>query len=71
MDKRWGSCSHNGEILLNLELIKASKKSIEYVMLHELCHLVHMNHSAEFYTLLEKLSPNWRNIKDELERMMV
>ena len=71
MDKRWGSCSRNGEILLNLELIKASKKSIEYVILHEFCHLVHMNHSAEFYTLLEKLSPDWRKIKDELERMMV
>lgn len=71
MDKRWGSCSRKGEILLNLELIKANKKSIEYVIFHELCHLMHMNHTSEFYALLEKLSPNWRKIKDELERMMV
>lgn len=71
MDKRWGSCDKNGTIHLNLELIKASKKSIEYVIIHELCHLVHLNHSSAFYDLLNKFSPNWKRIKDDLERMMV
>ncbi|WP_372756033.1 M48 family metallopeptidase [Labilibaculum sp.] len=71
MDKRWGSCDKNGTIHLNLELIKAPKKCIEYVIIHELCHLAHLNHSAAFYQLLDRLSPNWRSIKDELERLMV
>lgn len=71
MDKRWGSCSQKGEILLNTELIKAPKKCIEYVIIHELCHLAHLNHSAAFYELLEKLSPNWRKTKYELEKLMV
>jgi hypothetical protein len=71
MDKRWGSCSQKGEVLLNNELIKTPKKCIEYVIIHELCHLAHLNHSAAFYELLGKLSPKWRRTKDELERMMV
>ncbi len=71
MDKRWGSCSPKGEILLNIELIKAPKKCIEYVIIHELCHLAYLNHSKSFYELLDKLAPNWRKTKDELERFMV
>ncbi|MCW3785498.1 M48 family metallopeptidase [Plebeiibacterium sediminum] len=71
MDKRWGSCSQKGEILLNIELIKAPKKCIEYVIIHELCHMVHLNHSTAFYELLDKLSPGWRKTKDELEKLMV
>jgi predicted metal-dependent hydrolase len=71
MDKRWGSCSQKGEILLNIALIKAPKKCIEYVIIHELCHLAHLNHSAAFYELLDKLSSDWRRTKDELERLMV
>ncbi|TKG95188.1 M48 family peptidase [Puteibacter caeruleilacunae] len=71
MNKRWGSCNKSGAIQLNLELIKASKKCIEYVIIHELCHLVHLNHSTAFYDLLDKYSPDWRRIKDELEKMMV
>lgn len=71
MEKRWGSCTKNGTILLNTELIKASKKSIYYVIVHEICHLLHLNHSEEFYKLLNKFYPDWRNTKDELERMMV
>ncbi|MCB9324008.1 MAG: M48 family metallopeptidase [Lewinellaceae bacterium] len=71
MKKRWGSCDQNGQILLNLELIKASKKSIEYVIIHELCHLVHLNHSRAFYQILEEIYPDWRRTKDALERLMV
>lgn len=71
MQKRWGSCDQKGTIILNTELIKASKKCIEYVVLHEMCHLVHLNHTAEFYQLLETNNPNWRKIKHELECMLV
>ena len=49
MSKRWGSCSPTGKIILNTELIKASKGSIEYVIIHELCHLVHRNHDRVFF----------------------
>lgn len=71
MDKRWGSCNPKGEILLNIELIKAPKKCIEYVIIHELCHLAHLNHSSSFYELLDKLTPNWRKTKNELEKLLV
>lgn len=71
MDKRWGSCDRNGTIHLNLELIKAPKVCIEYVIIHEMCHLAHLNHSSAFYGLLDKLFPGWRDTKDKLERLMV
>lgn len=67
MKKRWGSCSMDGKILLNTELIKASKSCIEYVLLHELCHLIEPNHSKRFYALLSELLPNWEKVKDKLE----
>ena len=71
MDKRWGSCKKNGSILLNTELIKAPKKCIEYVIIHELCHLKHHNHNTKFYTLLEKELPDWKQTKDQLEQFLV
>ncbi|MFK8058387.1 MAG: M48 family metallopeptidase [Saprospiraceae bacterium] len=71
MKKRWGSCDKNGGIHLNLELIKAPKKCIDYVIVHELCHLAHLDHSRAFYSLLERNYPKWRETKDELERLMV
>lgn len=71
MQKRWGSCDKNGKIHLNLELIKTPKKCIEYVIVHELCHLKYLNHSNAFYGLLEKVYPDWRETKDRLERLMV
>lgn len=71
MKKRWGSCDVKGGIHLNLELIKAPKKCIEYVIVHEICHLAHHNHSRAFYDLLEKEFPKWRETKNRLERVMV
>lgn len=71
MNKRWGSCTSNGKIILNPELIKAPKGSIEYVMVHELCHLVHHNHTKAFYVLQEKLMPDWKKWKTKLEYSLV
>ncbi len=71
LEKRWGSCTKKGQIILNIELIKAPKKCIEYVIVHELCHLAHFNHSQAFYQLLEKTYPDWKKTKDRLERLMV
>jgi predicted metal-dependent hydrolase len=71
MNKRWGSCTPNGKIILNPELIKAPKGSIEYVVIHELCHLVYHNHTKAFYTLQEKMMPDWKKWKEKLEYSLV
>jgi len=71
MSKRWGSCDNKGIIHLNTELIKANKQYIEYVIIHELCHLIHNNHSCNFYNLLEQHVPDWKNTKNKLERLIV
>ncbi|MCK9224118.1 MAG: M48 family metallopeptidase [Candidatus Muirbacterium halophilum] len=67
MPKRWGSLTKTYIILLNPELIKAPKECIEYVITHEMCHLIHPNHSKEFYKLLTTLIPQWQKIKHKLE----
>lgn len=67
MEKRWGSLSENGTLTLNVELVKASKECIDYVMIHELCHLKHHDHSADFYRLLAALLPDWHHLKQKLE----
>lgn len=71
MKNRWGSCHSHGKIILNPEIIKAPKKCIEYVITHELCHLVIPNHSRAFYELQETVFPNWEKWKTRLEEIMV
>jgi predicted metal-dependent hydrolase len=69
MQKRWGSCTKSGKVILNTELIKARKGSIEYVVIHELCNLINYNHNKDFYDLQNRLSPNmekWKENKDTL-----
>ena len=68
MPKRWGSCTSKGEILINPELIKTPGACIEYVIIHELCHLKHPNHSATFFRMLDAVLPDWRERKQRLER---
>ena len=70
MEKRWGSCTPQQKIILNPELIKAPVVCINYVILHELCHLVHHNHSKAFYQLLENFMPDWQKYKQLLETKM-
>lgn len=67
MSKRWGSCTISGTIYLNPELIKASSRCIDYVMVHELCHLRIKNHSSAYYRLLRKVMPDWEERKQQLE----
>lgn len=67
MHKRWGSCTPRGRILLNPELIKTPGRCIDYVVIHELCHLVHPNHSAKYYALLDRAMPDWKRWKQKLE----
>src|SRR5690606_10834300 len=59
MEKRWGSCTVDGKIFLQPDLIRAAKPCIEYVIIHELCHLVHHNHTRDFYELQGRILPDW------------
>lgn len=68
MKRRWGSCSSKGIITLSTELIKLSDIYIEYVILHELCHLRHHNHGPKFYELLSEVFPNWKPVRKELKQ---
>lgn len=70
MKQRWGSCTPTGKIILNTELIKAPKRCIEYVIIHELCHLVHRDHTQKFLNLQSKEMPDWEKWKEKLERML-
>jgi predicted metal-dependent hydrolase len=58
---RWGSCRHDRLIQLNWKLIQVPPEVIDYVVLHELCHLRHFNHSASFWRQLEQHCPDYRN----------
>lgn len=66
MHKRWGSCTYKGKILLNPMLVLAPKDCIDYVIIHELCHIRIHNHSSSFYKLLETIIPDWQNRKNYL-----
>lgn len=68
MKTRWGSCTRNGVITLNPELIQASPACIEYVIVHELCHRHVMHHGPAFERLLQLLLPDWRERRVRLNR---
>jgi predicted metal-dependent hydrolase len=70
MPTRWGSCTAKGRIILNPELIKAPKACIEYVIVHELCHLVHHDHTQRFLDLQTREMPQWEKWKNKLERLL-
>lgn len=70
MTKRWGSCTPRGKIILNTDLIKAPRGCIEYVIVHELCHLVHHNHTKKFIELQSREMPNWEKWKVRLEKIL-
>lgn len=66
MKTRWGSCGRNGRILLNLRLLQAPIDLIDYVVVHELCHLKEHNHSKRYYALLDTAMPDWRERRQRL-----
>lgn len=65
---RWGSCTPSGRVTLNRALIDHRRASIEYVIVHELCHLVEPNHTKAFWGLLDRMLPDWEQRKEMLER---
>jgi predicted metal-dependent hydrolase len=70
MRKRWGSCAADGTITLNLELIQTPKECIDYVIMHELCHLEEAHHGPRFWALLEKLMPDYDQRRALLNRVI-
>ncbi|MCG6382057.1 M48 family metallopeptidase [Vibrio fluvialis] len=69
MQTQWGSCSPNGRITLNPYLVKAPRECVDYVVLHELCHLAEFNHSERFYRLMAQVMPHWEKVKERLDGM--
>lgn len=67
MKRRWGSCSSARVITLNTQMIKLPKNHIDYIIVHELSHLVHMNHSKAFYSLVAEFIPNYKEIQKEIK----
>lgn len=65
--RRWGSCTSKRKILFNWKLIMAPLPVIDYVVVHEMCHLVHMNHSKDFWNLVESILPDYKERKKWLK----
>jgi hypothetical protein len=69
MTRRWGSCAADGAITLHPALVKAPRECIDYVILHELCHLREHNHGPAFYRLVNRAMPHWEQTKALLDQM--
>lgn len=72
METRWGSClAKKGIVTLNKRLLEAPRNCIEYVVMYELCHFMHPNHSKYFYAFLSMLMPDWKERKQFLDKTAV
>ena len=72
MKTRWGSCMCNkGTVTLNSRLLAAPRTCVEYVVMHEMCHFIHANHSRQFYEFLTMMMPDWKDRRDVLNRCFV
>ncbi len=65
---RWGSCSQNRTISLNIGLVKLPNQLIDYVIVHELCHLRQMNHSPAFWHEVEQILPDYKKLRQQLKK---
>ncbi len=72
MKTKWGSCNpRTGSIRLNTELAKKPRACLEYVVVHEMVHLIEPTHNQHFRTLMDHFVPNWRSQRDDLNRLPV
>ncbi len=67
LNKRWGSMTSTKRLVLNTKLIHMPLYCIDYVIIHELCHIQHPNHSPKFWNLLASIMPDWEQRKNKLE----
>ncbi len=67
--KRWGSCNRHGAIRLNWRLVQAPMRLIDYVVVHELVHILHQNHSREFWQETGRVLPDYKERREELKRL--
>lgn len=65
--RQWGSCSYKNSISLNTFLVMLPPKIIDYIIVHELAHITHKNHSKEFWALVEKYLPEYKDLRKELK----
>lgn len=72
MKTKWGTCNIEAQrIWLNLELAKKPSNCLEYIVIHEMTHLLERNHNTRFVALMNKFMPNWKEVKEELNRLPV
>jgi len=71
MKRRWGSCSQTGTITLNTDLVKTPLHCIDYVIIHELCHLRIHDHSPAFFRMLGRCLPDWQRRKERLDQIVL
>ena len=64
---RWGSCDQRGRVVFNWHIIKAPHPIVDYVVIHELCHLVHADHSRQFWQLVERHCPDFAGSRSWLK----
>lgn len=71
MKTKWGSCNiEDKRIWLNLELAKKSLEALEYIIVHEMCHLLERHHNERYVTYLDRYMPNWREVRKELNEII-
>jgi predicted metal-dependent hydrolase len=70
MKTKWGSCNHRaGNIRLNTELVKKPRDLLEYIIVHEMAHLIEPTHNERFVALLDQHYPGWREARSELNAL--
>lgn len=69
LKRQWGNCSPSGNLTLNIYLMQVPRECLDYVLLHEMCHLREHNHSRRFYRLLDAHMPGWRDVKVRLDQL--
>jgi hypothetical protein len=71
MKRRWGSCGRDGRVVFNVRLVQTPLRLIEYVVMHELCHLKHHSHGKAFYAFLSQCQPDWKERRKALNAIVV
>ncbi len=69
--RRWGSCNSHRELRFNRHCIKSSERALDYLVVHEMSHMVHMNHSKDFWVQVESIIPDYKTARAELKKTII